>query len=89
MWLVYSLKFYNFPEANKRRLSSINMLERTNGEIRKRSRAVGVFPRVGSYLRLIAPYLIEHTENRANKYANIRPERFNQVLESSLAQNAN
>ncbi|RFT16114.1 MAG: hypothetical protein OP8BY_2120 [Candidatus Saccharicenans subterraneus] len=43
------------------------MLERTNGEIRKRSRAVGVFPRVGSYLRLIAPHLIEHTENRANK----------------------
>jgi transposase-like protein len=38
-----SLQFYNFPEVDKRRISSTNVLERTNREIRRRSRVVGVF----------------------------------------------
>jgi len=51
--LEESLQFYNFPEVDKRRLSSTNGLERINREIRRRSRVVGVFPSVNSYLRLI------------------------------------
>jgi len=84
-----SLQFYNFPEVDKRRISSTNVLERVNREIRRRSRVVGVFPSVSSYLRLIASYLMEYTEDWANDYAYIKPERFRQVLESSLAQAAN
>jgi putative transposase len=42
-----SLRFYNFPEIDKRRISSTNVLERTNREIRRRSRVVGVFLRLG------------------------------------------
>ena len=41
-----SLQFYNFPEVDKRRISSTNVLERVNREIRRRSRVVGVFPSV-------------------------------------------
>jgi len=84
-----SLQFYNFPEVDKRRISSTNVLERVNREIRRRSRVVGVFPSVSSYLRLIASYLMEYTEDWANDYAYIKPERFRQVLESSMAQAAN
>jgi len=84
-----SLQFYNFPEVDKRRISSTNVLERVNREIRRRSRVVGVFPSVSSYLRLIASYLMEYTEDWANDYAYIKPERFRQVLESSVAQAAN
>lgn len=84
-----SLQFYNFPEVDKRRISSTNVLERVNREIRRRSRVVGVFPSVGSYLRLIASYLMEYTEDWANDYACIKPERFGQVLERSLAKPAN
>ena len=65
------------------------MLERVNREIRRRSRVVGVFPSVGSYLRLIASYLMEYTEDWANEYAYIKPERFSQLLERSPVQSAN
>ena len=86
--LEESLQFYNFPEVDKRRLSSTNGLERINREIRRRSRVVGVFPSVNSYLRLIVSYLMEYTEDWSNEYAYIKPERFSQALESSLAQAA-
>jgi transposase-like protein len=33
-----SLQFYNFPEVDNRRISSTNVMERTNREIRRRSR---------------------------------------------------
>lgn len=81
-----SLQFYNFPEVDKRRISSTNVLERINREIRRRSRVVGVFPSVNSYLRLIVSYLMEYTEDWSNEYAYIKPDRFIQALESSLAQ---
>jgi len=81
-----SLQFYNFPEVDKRRISSTNVLERINREIRRRSRVVGVFPSVNSYLRLIVSYLMEYTEDWSNEYAYIKPNRFIQALESSLAQ---
>jgi len=58
-----SLQFYNFPEIDKRRISSTNVLERTNREIRRRSRMVDVFPSVESYLRLVTCYLLEYTED--------------------------
>jgi len=83
-----SLQFYFFPEIDKRRLSSTNDLERTNREIRRRSRVVGVFPSVESYLRLITSYLIEYSEDWANEYAYIRADKLGQLLESEQAQAA-
>jgi len=84
-----SLQFYNFPEVDKRRISSINVLERTNREIRRRSRVVGVFPSVSSYLRLITSYLMEYMEDWANEYAYIKPEKLRPVWSEALTQGAN
>lgn len=84
-----SLQFYNFPEIDKRRISSTNVLERTNREIRRRSRVVGVFPSVESYLRLVTSYLIEYTEDWANEYAYIKAEKLGPILEPEMAQAVN
>ena len=84
-----SLLFYNFPEIDKRRISSTNVLERTNREIRRRSRVVGVFPSIESYLRLVTAYLIEYTEDWANENGYIKADKLEPLLEQELAQAAN
>jgi transposase-like protein len=47
-------RFYKFPEAHWRRIHTTNSIERLNGEIKRRTRAVGAFPDRASALRLIA-----------------------------------
>ena len=58
-----SLQFYGFPEIDARKISSTNTLERLNKEIRRRSRVIGIFPSVNSYMRLICSYLMEYEED--------------------------
>jgi transposase-like protein len=58
-----SLAFYAFPKLDPRKISSTNMLERLNREIRRRTRVVGIFPNTDSYLRLVVTYLIEYAED--------------------------
>ena len=61
-----SLQFYAFEALDKRKVSSTNVLERLHREIRRRSRVVGIFPSVESYLRLVTCYLLEYTEDWAS-----------------------
>jgi transposase-like protein len=70
-----SLSFYDFPEVDKKRISSTNGQERLNMEIRRRSRVVGVFPSVESYIRLTICYLIEYAEDWANERSYIREDK--------------
>lgn len=58
-----SLAFYSFPSLDARKISSSNMLERLNEEIRRRTRVVGIFPSPDSYLRLVTTYLMEYAED--------------------------
>jgi putative transposase len=58
-----SLQFLAFPHLDQRKISSTNSLERVHKEIRRRTRVVGIFPTTDSYLRLVASYLIEYTED--------------------------
>jgi transposase-like protein len=67
-----SLAFYDFPEVDKKRISSTNGQERLNLEIRRRTRVVGVFPSVPSFLRLTICYLVEHPEDWENERIYIR-----------------
>ena len=69
-----SLQFYAFPKIDQRKISSTNMLERVNLEIRRRSRVVGIFPSCDSYIRLITCYLIEYTEDWTTGRSYIRKE---------------
>lgn len=58
-----SLQFDAFAHFDARKVSSTNVLERLNREIRRRSRLAAPFPSMRSYLRLITCYLIEYTED--------------------------
>ena len=60
-----ALTFLSFPSLDSRKVSSNNMLERLNKEIRRRTRVVGIFPNPESYLRLVTVYLIEYSEDWA------------------------
>ena len=57
-----SLQFYHFSNIDHRRISSTNVLERLNKEIRRRSKVVGIFPSQESYVRLLTCYLMEYTK---------------------------
>ena len=50
-----------FPKVHWKRLCSTNGLERLNGEIKRRTRAVGAFPDRASARRLITAVALEVT----------------------------
>lgn len=58
-----SLQYFQFNQIDSRRISSTNMIERLNREIRRRTNVVGVFPSMDSYIRLVTSYLIEYSED--------------------------
>ena len=58
-----SLAFYAFPMLDARKISSSNMIERLNREIRRRTSVVGIFPNESSYVRLVTTYLMECAED--------------------------
>ena len=75
-----SLAFYAFPELDARKISSTNMLERLNKEIRRRTSVVGIFPNPDSYLRLVTTYLIEYAEDWSVSRAYLNPKSIQTLL---------
>ena len=53
------LAFTGFPVAHWRKVWSTNPLERVNGEIKRRTNVVGIFPNDASILRLVTAVLVE------------------------------
>jgi putative transposase len=51
-----------FPESHRRRIRTINGLERLNQEITRRTRVVRIFPNRYSCLRLVSALAVEHSE---------------------------
>lgn len=58
-----ALTFLAFPLEHHRKIASSNPIEHINREIRRRTRAIGIFPSVKSALRIVTMILIEQTED--------------------------
>lgn len=68
-----SLQFFSFAEIDSRKIASTNLLERLNREVRRRTRVVGIFPSMDSYIRLVTSYLIEYSEDWSSGRSYINP----------------
>jgi len=53
------LAFANFPLAHWRKIWSTNPLERVNGEIKRRTNVVGIFPNDAAVVRLVTAVCVE------------------------------
>lgn len=58
-----SMTFYAFPKLDARKISSSNVIERLNREIRRRTSVVEIFPNESSYIQLVTTYLMEYAED--------------------------
>jgi putative transposase len=55
----------SFPRDHRLKIHSINPLERLNGEIKRRTDVVGIFPNEDAITRLIGALLLEQNDEWA------------------------
>jgi putative transposase len=70
------LAVFALPASHRRRLRTINMLERLNKELKRRTRVAGLFPNEASALRLISAVAMEISEEweTNRKYLTMEPD---------------
>ena len=59
------LAYMTFPKEHRVKLHSTNPLERLNGEIKRRTNVVGIFPNEAAITRLVGAILLEQNDEWA------------------------
>jgi transposase-like protein len=63
------LAFMDFPREHRAKIHSTKPIERLNGEIKRRTDVVGIFPNADAVVRLVGAILLEQSDEWATQRA--------------------
>ena len=72
------------PDGLRKYYRTSNQIERLNRELKRRSKAIGVFPNEESILRLMGSVLLEHHDTLVTGRAVFSENAFNDLLKSDV-----